>query len=241
MYTIGKLSKKTGVTVRTLDYYDEISLLKPSSKTEGGHRLYNEDDVMQLERILALKYMGFSLEQIRDILIHSTSTWLQSINEQLELVKREQTRLKTLERALIGISHSIEFEGEVNWSIIFATIQLFQQGTEDIFQEYQDYLSEEEMEKIAKVDANMTKEEIAEWLKAISDIKNNLDIDPGSEKAKVLVERWAHQAESIFGEDEELLGNMWEALQNLKDGMAFYPMDKDIIDFIERVSKEAKK
>ena len=84
MYTIGKLSKNTGVTVRTLDYYDEIGLMKPSSKTEGGHRLYSEDDVLRLERILALKYMGFSLEQIKDILENSTSTWQESIQQQLE-------------------------------------------------------------------------------------------------------------------------------------------------------------
>src|SRR5690606_40584262 len=100
MYTIGKLSKNTGVTVRTLDYYDEIGLIKPSSKTSGGHRLYSEDDVMKLERVLALKYMGFSLDQIKDILENSTSNWQDSIQHQLELVKREQERLKMLEQAL---------------------------------------------------------------------------------------------------------------------------------------------
>ena len=127
MYTIGKLSKNTGVTVRTLDYYDEIGLMKPSSKTEGGHRLYSEDDVLRLERILALKYMGFSLEQIKDILENSTSTWQESIQQQLELVRREQERLQILEQALLGVSYSIEIEGEINWQIIFSIIQLYQQ------------------------------------------------------------------------------------------------------------------
>lgn len=235
MYTIGKLSKKTGVTVRTLDYYDEIGLIKPSSKTDGGHRLYNEDDVMRLERILALKYMGFTLEQIKEILKNSTATWHQSIQQQLELVKREQKRLNTLEKALLGVSHSLEFEKEVNWSIIFGIIQMFHQDQEVIFQQYNEYLDEEEIKKIMDIDAQMTEEDIKEWLKVIGDIKHNLDIDPASEKAVQLAKNWLNQVEKMFGNDEELLEDMREALQNLKEGIAFYPMDKDVIDFLERV------
>ena len=77
--------------MRTLDYYDEIGLMKPSSKTEGGHRLYSEGmDVLRLERILALKYMGFSLEQIKDIPgTFNFDLWQESIQQQLELVRRE--------------------------------------------------------------------------------------------------------------------------------------------------------
>ncbi|RLL43987.1 MerR family transcriptional regulator [Oceanobacillus piezotolerans] len=237
MYTIGKLSKSTGVTVRTLDYYDEIGLIKPSSKTSGGHRLYSEDDVMRLERVLALKYMGFSLEQIKDILINTTSNWQESIQQQLELVKREQERLKMLEQALLGVSYSIEFEGEINWPIIFSIIQLYQQDPEDALQQYKEYLSEDEMKKIMDMNAgNMSEEDIKEWLKVVGDIRNNLHLDPYSEKAEQLVISWADQADKMFGQDEELLGNMWEALQDLKEGIAFYPMDKDVIDFIKRVA-----
>ncbi|WP_077320551.1 MerR family transcriptional regulator [Virgibacillus proomii] len=68
MYTIGELSKKTGVTIRTLDYYDEIGLLNPASTTKGGHRLYGEAELLRLEQILSLKFLGFSLDKIRYIL-----------------------------------------------------------------------------------------------------------------------------------------------------------------------------
>lgn len=236
MYTIGKLSKNTGVTVRTLDYYDEIGLIKPSSKTEGGHRLYSEADVMQLERVLALKYMGFSLEQIKDILEKSTSTWQESIQEQLELVRQEQERLQVLEQALLGVSYSIEIEREINWDIIFSIIQLYQHDPEDALKQYKDYLNEDEMKKIMDMNVqNMSEEDIRDWMKVVQDIKDNIDLDPASEKAWELAENWAHQGEKMFGHDEALMGNMWEALQNLKEGIAFYPMNKDVIDFIEKV------
>src|SRR5690606_14533227 len=209
MYTIGKLSKNTGVTVRTLDYYDEIGLVKPSSKTSGGHRLYDEDDVMRLERVLALKYMGFSLEQ-----------------------------LKMLEQALRGVSYSIEMEGQVNWSIIFMTIQLFQQNQEEIFQQYNEFLTEEDMKKILKMNEQITEEDSREWGRVISEIRSNLDADPASEFAQKLVEQWMNQAEKMFGGDKTLLRNLWESLQNLKEGIVFYPMDKEIINFIEKVASE---
>src|SRR5699024_6941860 len=114
MYTIGQLSKQTGVTIRTLDYYDEINLLTPSSKTNGGHRLYDENDVMRLQQVLALKYMGFSLDEIKKHLRDSKKSWQQSITEQIDMIQKEQERLQTLEKALQGISYSIEFEGDMN-------------------------------------------------------------------------------------------------------------------------------
>ncbi|WP_368652603.1 MerR family transcriptional regulator [Ornithinibacillus sp. 4-3] len=236
MYTIGKLSKNTGVTVRTLDYYDEIGLIKPSSKTEGGHRLYSEDDILRLERVLALKYMGFSLEQIKSILENSMLTWQESIKQQLELVKREQERLQTLEQALLGVSYSIEMEGGINWQIIFSIIQLYQQDPEDALKQYKDYLNNDEMKKIMDMNVkNMSEEDIRDWMKVISEIKNNLDIDPASKKAQKLVENFENQANKMFGNDEELLENMGEALRNFKEGIAFYPINKEVIHFIESV------
>ncbi|MDF1507333.1 MerR family transcriptional regulator [Robertmurraya sp. DFI.2.37] len=236
MYTIGKLSKNTGVTVRTLDYYDEIGLIKPSAKTSGGHRLYNDDDLMKLERVLALKYMGFSLDKIKVIMENSNPTWEQSIQQQLDLVKKEQERLKMLEHTLNGILYSIELEGEVSWPIVFSIIQLYQQDPEKALEQYKEYLNIEEMEKVMKMNAtNMSKADIQEWVECIKDIKNHLDLDPTSDKARVLAERWLNQAEKMFDCDENLLGSMWEALQNMGEGIVFYPMDKDVVHFIERV------
>ncbi|HLW17615.1 MAG TPA: MerR family transcriptional regulator [Actinomycetota bacterium] len=63
---IGQLAERLGVTTRTIRYYEELGLLKPSGYTEGGERRYTEDDATHLQRILELKtLMGFGLEEIR--------------------------------------------------------------------------------------------------------------------------------------------------------------------------------
>ena len=60
----GELAKLTGLTIRTLRYYDQIGLFSPSGRTEAGYRLYTESDLARLQQILSLKELGLSLEQI---------------------------------------------------------------------------------------------------------------------------------------------------------------------------------
>src|SRR5262249_9333647 len=67
-WRIDQVAARTGLTKRTLRYYEEIGLLEPSTRTEGGYRLYNEADIAHLERIKRLRdLLGFSLAEIREI------------------------------------------------------------------------------------------------------------------------------------------------------------------------------
>ncbi|NJL55149.1 MerR family transcriptional regulator [bacterium] len=62
---IGELAKQTGLSIRTLHYYDEIGLLVPSHRTEADHRLYSDPDIIRLQQILSLRQLGFSLSEIQ--------------------------------------------------------------------------------------------------------------------------------------------------------------------------------
>lgn len=64
--TIGDLARRMDVTVRTLQYYDREGLLKPSATTSGGRRFYTKNDVVRLHQILSMKYLGFSLDDIKN-------------------------------------------------------------------------------------------------------------------------------------------------------------------------------
>lgn len=67
--TVGQMAKKMGVTVRTLQYYDQLGLLCPSTESEGGRRLYTDRDMIRLHQILSLKHLGFSLDDIKNRLV----------------------------------------------------------------------------------------------------------------------------------------------------------------------------
>jgi len=69
LFTIEQVSARTGLTKRTLRYYEEVGLLPPTGRTEGNYRRYSEEDIQRLERIKKLRdLLGFSLADIRKLL-----------------------------------------------------------------------------------------------------------------------------------------------------------------------------
>ncbi len=91
-YTVQKLGKLTGVSTRTLRYYDEIGLLKPARINSSGYRIYGTREVDRLQQILFYRELGVSLESIRDIVTAPSFDGSNALREHHEklLQKREQ-------------------------------------------------------------------------------------------------------------------------------------------------------
>ena len=82
MKTISQIAKLSGISVRTLQYYDEIGLLKPSSLSESGYRLYDEEALGKLQQILTLKELDFSLKEIQHLLSGAKSDRAERVQHQ---------------------------------------------------------------------------------------------------------------------------------------------------------------
>ncbi|MGY1822503.1 MerR family transcriptional regulator [Geodermatophilus sp. SYSU D00079] len=65
---IGQVAERTGLSLRTIRFYEEAGLVVPTSRSEGGFRLYSDDDVARLEVVKRMKPLGFSLEEMRELL-----------------------------------------------------------------------------------------------------------------------------------------------------------------------------
>lgn len=92
-WKVGELAGLTGLTVRTLRFYDQIGLLSPSGQTESGHRLYNESDLSRLYQILSLKELKLSLEEIKSALDGGQISPHEIVNLQINRIK-EQIKLQ---------------------------------------------------------------------------------------------------------------------------------------------------
>jgi DNA-binding transcriptional MerR regulator len=90
----------TGITKRTLHYYDKINLLKPTHLTENGYRLYDRNSLEKLQTILFLKEMDFSLQEIKDILELSKEEQKQLLKEHSQTLLIKKQRLETIITAL---------------------------------------------------------------------------------------------------------------------------------------------
>ena len=122
-YTTGELAKKCGITVRTVQFYDQRGILVPSALTEGGRRLYSEDDLKKMKIICFLRDTGLSLDTIGKLLKEENPDSVISIFlEQQEQVLQEEIndrkskldRLEELKRGLKDIpAFSVESIGDI--------------------------------------------------------------------------------------------------------------------------------
>lgn len=94
MKTVTEIAKQTGVSVRTLHHYDSIGLLKPTSVTEAGYRLYDEDALMRLYLIIVYRELGFSLKKIAQILDAPDFDRNNALEEQISLLEKKRKQLQ---------------------------------------------------------------------------------------------------------------------------------------------------
>jgi DNA-binding transcriptional MerR regulator len=103
-WRVGELAEQAGITVRTLHHYDQLGLLSPSSSTSGGHRCYTRDDVVQLQRIIALRSCGLALDEIGGILSAGADGGLaELLRRQLDAVDERIRQAVALRIRLLGI------------------------------------------------------------------------------------------------------------------------------------------
>ncbi len=113
-YKIGQLAELTGLTQRTIRYYDELGLLKTSSRTQGGQRIYSDSDLLYIKRIMELKSLSFSLEEIKVIILLGGDD---ESGEKRRAVLLENYRRKKEEAE--KRKNAIENEiGELDWHIM---------------------------------------------------------------------------------------------------------------------------
>ena len=96
MRTVHEISKLTGVSVRTLHYYDEIGLLSPAQISDAGYRLYNDESLEKLQLILLFRELKFSLKEIKDIINSSDFDRNKALEQQIELLTLKREHLDTL-------------------------------------------------------------------------------------------------------------------------------------------------
>lgn len=94
--TISQVAELTGISTRTLQYYDEINLLKPAEVTSAGYRLYDEGNLQTLQQILFFKELGFRLKEISEILQKSDFDRLAAFQKQKELLLLKRNRMDRL-------------------------------------------------------------------------------------------------------------------------------------------------
>lgn len=117
-YSSGDFARKARITLRTVRYYDKQNILKPTYVSDSGARFYTDDDFARLQQILLLKYLGFSLEDIREMTITEVDShfMLDSLNIQNKLIQDRIDQMQLVQQAIANTIDRLETDEDIDWS-----------------------------------------------------------------------------------------------------------------------------
>ncbi len=195
MYSIKELSELAGVSARTLRYYDQIGLLKPSYTSEAGYRFYGEYEVNMLQQILFYRERGMDLKSIRRILYDEEFDLAGALEEHLRDLEMQKDRI---DRLIDLVQRSIQsMKGEDDMS----DAEKFQAFKENAVKQHEEMYGEEARRKYGDEDVdaaqrkvlNMTEEEYERFENLGKEIRTRLKeavlsgVSPDSEEAGRIV------------------------------------------------------
>lgn len=189
---INETAKLTGVTVRTLHYYDEIGLLKPNIITESGYRMYDEKNLATLQQILFFRELDFPLKDIRNIMNNPAYSPASALIKQRELLLKKRKRL---DRLISLIDRSMKGETEMSFEAFD------RKDIEEMKQKYEQEVMErwgdtEAYKACSKKTASYKKED---WIKITQKMESIFSIfadlkqkhlPPDSTQTKAAVKAW---------------------------------------------------
>ena len=244
-WKVGELAGRTGLSARTLHYYDEIGLLSPSRRTAAGHRLYTAGDVVRLQQIRSLKHLGFGLEEIRDCLDRPEAfplrrvvkLHLSRLEEQIELRQKLRDRLEAI-AARLDSAEEVSAEGFVKTAMEVI----------EMSERIERYYTPEQLEYLEQRRREFGEERMRaaerEWSELVEQVRAEMEAgtDPADERVQLLARRWMELVQEFTGGDpgiERSLGDMWRREESIH-GMETGPM-RELGEYVSRARAVSKR
>ena len=230
--TIGALAKRTGLTVRTLHHYDQIGLLTPSGRTEGGYRLYSDADILRLERIVLLRGLGMPLTDIAVAIDSDANTILSLLERQAADVQsriEEATKLHARLDETVTQLRAHEYQGADDALALVEGVMTFQR-----------YFDDEQRAALRARGAQLGPERIREvearWPQLIGEVRSEMTsgTPPDHPRVLALAEEW----QALLG---EFVNGRWDIASSAGRMMKAEPsvqrragLDAEIMDYVAR-------
>jgi MerR family transcriptional regulator, thiopeptide resistance regulator len=212
VWKIGELARATGLTVRTLHHYDALGLLRPSRRSPSGYRLYGEDDLARLQRIVSLRQLGFPLEAIRDCLDRPEFSAERVLEMHLQQARRQLAEAEGLVRRLEAVAGQLRQSGSTSPEALIQTIEAITM--------FDKYYTPEQLETLRQraesIGGDRMKEVEQEWPRLIAEVRVEMErgTDPAHPRVQALAARWSALIAEFTGGDPGIA----QSLKNLYQG-----------------------
>ncbi|MGH2411250.1 MAG: MerR family transcriptional regulator [Chloroflexota bacterium] len=194
-YKVGEFAELTGVSIRTLHHYDRLGLLRPASRSEAGYRFYAAADLLRLQQILTLRYLGFSLASIGEILSRPDFDLEASMRIQGDVIRARISAFEHAGQALGALLSHHQATGEWDWELVTKASVAAREGLAQQEDKMSEYYSREELaQRMKEVGKDIPPEEIQAvqeaWPPLLAEVQANRGLDPRSPEARDLADRW---------------------------------------------------
>ncbi|MEL6552790.1 MAG: MerR family transcriptional regulator [Cyanobacteria bacterium J06621_11] len=219
---IGDLAKQTGLSIRTLHYYDEIELLTPSHRNRAGHRLYSENDIVRLQQILSLRQLGLSLSEVSECLENPNYSLPQVIELHRDRLREQITLSHTLLNRLDNIATELKSKQFIAVETLIKTMETITMT--------QQYFTPEQQQVL---DVRFHEGE-EEWQEILSEIRTEMDkgSDLNSPNVRILARRWLWSMKSVVKGDGEIYESLVRMYQQEGNIAADWGMNSTEFDYL---------
>jgi DNA-binding transcriptional MerR regulator len=239
-YQPHEFAKRAGATIRALHHYDRLGLLKPRGRTAAGYRLYTDRDLVRLEQIVALKFIGFPLCQIRELLNRKDLDVTVALRQQRQIIAEKRDHLDRAIRAIERAEQLVSSGGQTDWEPFRKIIEVIQMQTRKDWMKK--YYTEEQLNDLRK---RWTPEVQAkaehDWSELVRDVEAAIarGDSPESETGRSLAERKQKLIDLFTGGDQGITEN----LQKLCADKANWPQNfkKPYSDEVDKFFCDAAK
>jgi DNA-binding transcriptional MerR regulator len=227
LYQPNEFAELAKVTVRTLHHYHRLGLLKPSGYTKAGHRLYRKRDLVRLQQIVTLKFIGFSLQQIKELLDAKSFNLAIALRQQREILAEKQRGLERAIKAIEQAERAIETSNEPEAETFRKIIEVI--NMQNNMEWTSKYYSEDARQKIEER-ARTTPREVIEqgqrdWAILIQEVEAAVSerIEPSSERAQSLARRWSELLHAFTGDDAQIQAGLNKMYADQSNWPATFP------------------
>jgi len=225
---VAAVARRTGVSVRTLHYYEEIGLLSPSGRTSSGHRLYTQREIQRLQQIRSLQQLGMGLSEIAECFKEGRIDAQSVVRDHLERVRKEKDALGRLE-SLLGKILTLLNEGEHDDG---STTETFLKTVETITM-LDKYFTPEQQKQLQDHQARGTETVTP----VIQDLQKALDsgVAPDSQKAQTLIQRWGEALDEVTGGDQTMVDSIHKMLHEERQAREEHGISEALFAYMGKV------
>ncbi len=238
-----QFAELSGVTVRTLHHYDRIGLLKPKRYDHNGFRLYGAGEFARLQQIATLKFVGFSLNQIKAILREKEFDLAETLRLQRGVIAAQRDRLNLALEAIRRAEDVYRRNGSIDGESFKEIIEVInmEQNT-DWTKKYYSETAQAKIEERKSLWSPELQERVTrDWNELIKDVEAAIrdGVAPSDERARALAARWSALIEEFTGGDAEIregLNKMYADERNWQTGRK-KPYGDEVQNFISAAMK----